>query len=140
MTCWQGIQGGQEQVWASSPALQAALRGRAAAAAVRFGELDRNYDGRPDAIHFKATVAAGGGPIHSVKLLLQFNYTLQVRDQPRRATSPASKQSRPPARVNTPSSRAEHLARHSDGAGVHRSLLAAGGRGVQHRRPGAFAE
>jgi hypothetical protein len=42
------------------------------------GEIDQNFDGKPDLIHFTARVATTA-PIHSVKLLLQLTYTLQVR-------------------------------------------------------------
>jgi hypothetical protein len=72
----QGAQG-QAQVWATSPALREALGAQAAAAAVQVGELDANFDGRPDAIHLTLRVA-GAAPVHSVKLLLQFSYALQV--------------------------------------------------------------
>ena len=104
-------------MWASSPALQAALGARAAAASMQVstqrwcqiyvagkqravsairipmspalptcihhqhncqvGELDANFDGRPDVIHFKVQLASSTN-IYLVKLLLQFNYTLQV--------------------------------------------------------------
>ena len=75
----QGAATGQEQVWSSSPALQELLGSRAAAVTVQVGELDPNQDGQPDIIHFKAKLASPT-PVHSVKLLLQFTYTLQVRD------------------------------------------------------------
>ena len=40
-------------------------------------ELDFNNDGKPDVIDFRATVA-GGSPVHGVKALLQFQYSLTV--------------------------------------------------------------
>ena len=73
----QGAQG-EVQVWATSPALQDALGAQAAAVSAQAGELDANLDGRPDAIHLTARLA-GTAPVHSVKLLLQFTYALEVR-------------------------------------------------------------
>lgn len=40
------------------------------------GELDSNFDGKPDVIHFRARLPPGGPPVHSVKLLLQLTYAL----------------------------------------------------------------
>ena len=39
------------------------------------GELDANFDGLPDVIHFQAKLASLS-PVHGVKLLLQFSYSL----------------------------------------------------------------
>ncbi|KAI8474264.1 MAG: transmembrane protein [Monoraphidium minutum] len=74
---FEGLQAGGEQVWASSPELRELLGGSAAAVTVQAAEMDANFDGKPDAIHFTARLAAPG-PVHSVKLLLQFSYTLQA--------------------------------------------------------------
>lgn len=41
-------------------------------------EQDTNFDGKPDSIHFTATVQSPA-PVYGVKLLLQFSYQLQVR-------------------------------------------------------------
>lgn len=44
---------------------------------MQVGEEDYNFDGKPDMIRFTARIASAM-PVHSVKLLLQFNYTLKV--------------------------------------------------------------
>ncbi len=44
---------------------------------LQVAELDYNNDGKPDVIDFRATVA-GGSPVHGVKALLQFTYSLTV--------------------------------------------------------------
>lgn len=49
--------------------------------AAQAGEEDWNFDGKPEVIRFTARVSSAQ-PIHSVKLLLQFTYTLQVRGTP----------------------------------------------------------
>lgn len=41
------------------------------------GELDADFDGRPDAIHFTLRLAPSAAAVHSVKLLLQFSYALE---------------------------------------------------------------
>ncbi|GBF99452.1 hypothetical protein Rsub_11938 [Raphidocelis subcapitata] len=74
---FEGLQPGDEQVWASSPALQDALGGAAALASVQVAELDANGDGVPDAVHFVAQLPSAGPAVHSVKLLLQFRYELR---------------------------------------------------------------
>jgi hypothetical protein len=47
--------------------------------AMQVGEVDRNHDGKPDLIHFRARVSSTA-PVHSLKLLLQFNYSLKVAE------------------------------------------------------------
>ena len=42
-------------------------------------EFDDNHDGKPDVITVTGTASGAGMPIHSAKVLLDFNYTLQVR-------------------------------------------------------------
>lgn len=45
---------------------------------LQVGEEDYNQDGKPDLIRFVASVQSPV-PVNSIKLLLQFSYTLKVR-------------------------------------------------------------
>eukprot|EP00877_Chromochloris_zofingiensis_P012890 jgi/Chrzof1/7855/Cz02g38290.t1 len=72
----EGSQVGQEQVWTTSPALSALLKGRVASASVQVGEEDYNFDGKPETIRFIARIQSATA-VNSVKLLLQFQYSLK---------------------------------------------------------------
>lgn len=72
---FEGAAPGQEMVWSTSDRINDQFTSQYVSANVEVAELDYNNDGKPDVIDFRATVA-GGSPVHGVKALLQFTYSL----------------------------------------------------------------
>ncbi|GFR40099.1 hypothetical protein Agub_g651 [Astrephomene gubernaculifera] len=72
---FEGLQSGQTLVWSTSQAINAEFSAHYVPAIVEVSEEDINDDGKPDFINFRASIGAGF-PIHSVKALLQFHYSL----------------------------------------------------------------
>ncbi|GLC34480.1 hypothetical protein PLESTM_000203300 [Pleodorina starrii] len=71
----QGQSSGQTLVWSTSDTTNAVFSNNFAPASVQVSDEDLNNDGKPDIINFRASVASSF-PIHSVKALLQFTYSL----------------------------------------------------------------
>ncbi|EFJ52331.1 hypothetical protein VOLCADRAFT_102995 [Volvox carteri f. nagariensis] len=72
---FEGQQSGQVLVWSTSETTNSVFSNNFTPASVQVVEEDLNNDGKPDTIDFWASVASNF-PIHSVKALLQFNYSL----------------------------------------------------------------
>ncbi|GIL45719.1 hypothetical protein Vafri_2888 [Volvox africanus] len=72
---FEGQQSQQALVWSTLETISTAFSDNFAPASVQVSEEDLNYDGKPDIINFSASIASSF-PIHSVKALLQFKYSL----------------------------------------------------------------
>ncbi|KAG2432865.1 hypothetical protein HXX76_008597 [Chlamydomonas incerta] len=72
---FEGAESGQVAFWSTSPVLNAEFSNLYTAASVQVSSIDVNDDGKADLITFQASMA-NAFPVHSVKALLQFHYSL----------------------------------------------------------------
>lgn len=72
---FEGLNPGEVMVWSSLSTINTQFSNYVTAATVQAGEEDINNDGKVDIISFSAAVAKDF-PIHSVKALLQFHYSI----------------------------------------------------------------
>ncbi|CAD7700551.1 unnamed protein product [Ostreobium quekettii] len=73
----EGSTAGSEKVWSSFPGIRSTLGSKLVAAHMQASEHDNNFDGITDQITVDL-LAKGVGDVHSLKLLLQFDYRLEV--------------------------------------------------------------
>lgn len=72
----EGATAGTESVWSTSVAVRETFASRLLSASVQVGEVDDDFDGRPESIRFLIT-AQPSTPVYGAKLLVQFSYRLQ---------------------------------------------------------------